>query len=195
MENKMVAIPSPPKHYCSTSPVTNSPRLPKSNPKFMNMDYSLPRDYKVFDVNLSISPLYNMMEDENSNKYKAKSHQVSTKVFVNYAKSKGPNHSPTPIVNDQSYIGDDDIRRAEMYTKSRTNHSPIMKLNMAEEMEFQKKLEKQNKKKHRRFKSVNAEKSSKKNVYDNPKFYKQSFNVVFDKYLNDLRERDGIPKV
>lgn len=56
------AVPSPQKHDCSGQKHSRSltmespPR--KYESKFLNMDYYLPRDYKVFDVNLNISPLF-----------------------------------------------------------------------------------------------------------------------------------------
>lgn len=63
--NKLYAIPTPRKHLCgnnhnrSLSVVTS----PKNQSKFLKMEYYLPRDYKIFDVNMSISPLYSERED------------------------------------------------------------------------------------------------------------------------------------
>lgn len=64
-DRKLYAIPSPKKHSCkenhNRSQSVNQAPI-KSNSKFLNMDYYLPRDYKVFDVNLTISPLYDKVE-------------------------------------------------------------------------------------------------------------------------------------
>ena len=139
---KYYAIPSPKKHNWSVDHGNRSmvvEREPyKSNSKYLNFDYYLPRDYKVFDWNMTISPLYR--EEEKTcqdciktlpklwNKWQEKhSQSPSSKIFVNYNKDKAVNHESPRAKYDFKYIGDEILKRAEKLTQPRQDHSPIIK--------------------------------------------------------------------
>jgi hypothetical protein len=148
-DNRFYAIPSPKKHKCSDDHGNRSmtvEREPaKQTSKYLNFDYYLPRDYKVFDCNMTISPLYRDEEKtcqeclktlpQLCSKCSGKQSPSPTKMFVNYDKYKTANRESPKQNFDFKFIGDEVYKRAEKLTQPRQDHSPIMKFS---EMELKK---------------------------------------------------------
>lgn len=107
-----------------------------------------------------------------------KTAKMKKSTFVNYDKSSKIDRSILNKHNDQLYIGDGEIRRAEKLINKRNDFAPVMRITETEIKKEQQKLKEeveQIKLKHRKIRSLNQKYSL--NVYDNPKFYQQSFNV------------------
>ncbi|CAI2371045.1 unnamed protein product [Moneuplotes crassus] len=91
------------------------------------MEKDLPRDYKVFDVNMTISPLYSKIEQKpNLTERKPRKESVfeEAKVFDRFGYKKEKNKDLIP----SRLLGDEDFAKAERITKARTDFSPILKI-------------------------------------------------------------------
>ncbi|CAI2371782.1 unnamed protein product [Moneuplotes crassus] len=92
-----------------------------------NMDKDLPRDYKVFDVNMTISPLYSKMENKtniDANPAPIDSTPEAVKHYDRFAYQNvylKNNRIPSRL------LGDKDIKKSEQVTKVRNDFSPIMR--------------------------------------------------------------------
>ena len=98
------------------------------------MDRSLDRDYKVFDVNITMRQLKEEEKQLCSECEKIKrglcekctvKYKSKIKSFVDYSKSKGPNRMDYRCKNDIEFLGEEDIKKAEKIIKLRTDHSFI----------------------------------------------------------------------
>lgn len=197
-DRKLYAIPSPKKHSCKESHIRSQSvnQAPfKSNSRFLNMDYHLPRDYKVFDVNLTISPLYDKVEGKCEACIKSLPKLCErceartpspVKMFVNYNKYKTPGHELDLPKSNLRFLSDSDFKRAEKITKSRIDYSPIMKFTETEKkLQLQRVNEQLEKAKQKQLR-LNKNKPKKKDLFDDPKFFKQSFNVILKQYMEDM---------
>ena len=161
------------------------------NSRFLNMDYYSPRDYKVFDVNMTISPFYDQVEETCKQCIKtlpklcekcAKKSPRNNLSYVNYSKSKEPNRLAYKPVTDLPMISDEAIKKAEKFTTPRNDASPIMRKSKAESslgmriQEQPKTIDLTQKK---------AKKKDNSEIYNDDRFYKQSFNLILKQFMTD----------
>lgn len=111
---------------------------------------------------------------------------------MNYSKSKGPDSSRPKF--DRPFIGEEEIRRAEKLTQPRSDHSPVMRFTDAELKKERAAAKDQSPgaSPKKAGPAAGRSKSTKKDIYEDPKFYKQSFMFVIRQYLKDLWKREGL---
>jgi len=203
-DKKVIEASSPKKHACGATIALRSASVNqgplKHNSKLLSMDHQLSRDYKVFDVNLSISPLYDTeigkckMCAKTSKQFCEmcqKKSSNNSKTYVNYGKSKAPNHVSPRVKYDLEWITDDQMRKAEKITRSRMDNCPIMRFNDSEIQAEKNKIEDNYQRSKDKADARNKVKVKKKDPYDNPQFYKQSFNMILKRYMKDMCNNEG----
>lgn len=109
---------------------------------------------------------------------------------MNYSKSKEPNRLGYTLENDIKFIGHEEIAKAQKLTKERIDYSPVMNFT---KREIQQQSDDLHEKLGLNKKTPEKKKRKKKEGdYDNPKFYKQSFNVILKTYMKDTCKEQGI---